>query len=107
MIQTPFLSDAYVRSVLTRKIAALEVSTRRSGSQSQVRQLNGLMRTYHGILTPTMTPETGLEVLSDVTGESSLNLESAMVRRQQLMSTLTNIMKKTADAAASITANIK
>lgn len=49
-MSTPFLNDALVRSTLTRKIAALETSTQRGPSKSQVKQLNDLTGTYHGIL---------------------------------------------------------
>jgi hypothetical protein len=97
-MSTPFLNDAYVRSVLTRKIAVLETSTRRRPSQSQVNQLNALTQTYHGILaTPDMKPETALEVLLDVSEDKA----------SHSMSTLSTLLKKAAQTAESITQNIK
>ena len=105
---TPFLNDALTRSILTRKIAALETSTRRRPSQSQVKQLNDLTWTYHGILaTPDMKPETALDVLSDVSQDNTLVLQDARERQQALMSTLSTLLKKAAQTAESITQNIK
>jgi hypothetical protein len=105
-MSTPFLNDALVRSVLTRKIAALETSTRRSPSQKQVKQLNDLTGTYHGIIsTPNMKPETAMEVLSDASQDSSIELQYA--RHKQQTSTLSTLLKKAAETAASITQNIK
>ena len=107
-MSTPFLNDAFVRSVLTRKIAVLETSTRRSRSQKQVDQLNALLETYHGIVsTPDMKPETALKVLSDVSKDASLALQIAMDRRSKSISTLSTLLKKAAETAASITQNIK
>jgi hypothetical protein len=107
-MSNPFLNAAYVRSVLTRKIAALEASTRRKPSQPQVKQLNRLTRTYHGSLAaPDMKPETALEVLSDVSVDRSVELLYARPQRQTLVSTLSTLLKKAAQTAESITQNIK
>jgi hypothetical protein len=118
---TPFLNDALVRSALTRKIAALETSTRRNPSQSQVNQLNDLKRTYHGILTPSMKPETALGVLSKLAqpspgqltqaGDNSphrgLTLQNAMEQQQRRIQTLSNVMKTMHDTSKSIIQNLK
>jgi hypothetical protein len=97
-MSTPFLNDAFVRSVLTRRIAVLESSTRRRPSQKRVKRLNALTQTYHGILaTLNMTPETTLEVLSDLSEDKA----------SHSMSTLSTLLKKAAETSASITQNIK
>jgi len=107
-MSTPFLNDALVRSVVTRKIAALETSTRRGRSQKQVSQLNDLVGAYHGIVsTPNMKPETAMEVLSDAAQDKNLFLQNALLRQQQYISTLSNVMKQQHDTAASIIANLK
>ena len=105
---TPFLNDALVRSVLTRKIAVLETSARRGRSQKQVSQLNSLLGTYHGIVSsPNMTPETALGVLSDASQDKNLFLQDALRRQQEAISTLSNVMKQQHDTAASIIANLR
>ena len=102
-MSTPFLNDAFVRSALTRKIAALETSTRRSRSQKRVKQLNALWGTYHDIVsTPNMTPETALEVLSDLSED-----KASQDKTSHSMSTLSTLLKKAAQTAESITQNIK
>lgn len=125
-MSTPFLNDAYVRSVLTRKIALLETSTRRRPSQSQVKQLNDLTQTYHGILaTPTMQPETALGVLTkiappsanqpaqtgDVSPYQGLAFQRAEQRQQQqqqmMMQTLSNMLKASHETSMSIIQNLR
>ncbi len=121
-MSTPFLNDAFVRSALTRKIAALETSTRRSPSQSQVNQLSNLTRAYHGILaTPNMQPDAALGVLSKIAPPSpkqlsrkrddekdaSLALQIAMEKQQHQMQTLSNMMKTMHDTSSSIIQNLK
>jgi putative addiction module CopG family antidote len=48
-----------------------------------------------------------LDSLSEMGEMDSLRLQMAMDRLSKLMSTLSNILKKTSDTAASITQNIK
>ena len=122
MIRTPFLNDALVRSALNRRRAALEASIRRNPSQPEVSQLRELTRTYHGILgTPTMKPETALDVLSKLTPPSStkppstrdqfrnasLDLQQATQMQQRQIQTLSNIMKTMHDTSSSIIQNLK
>jgi len=114
MSPTPFLNDALIRSALTQKIAALETSTRRNPSQSQVNQLNDLTQTYHGILaTPKMQPETALGVLSKIAPPSpeqlnsagddaqlaNVDLQNVLQKQQQLIQMLSNVSKMIHDSA--------
>jgi hypothetical protein len=124
-MSTPFLNDAFVRSALTRKIAALETSTRRSPSQKQVKQLNDLMGTYHGILsTPNMKPETALGVLSKIVPPSpgqpttqigqaissvgddaqlaNIDLPNVLQKQQQMIQMMSNISKVLHDTAMAV-----
>jgi hypothetical protein len=114
MAPTPFLNDALVRSVLTRKLAALETSTQRNPSQPQVSQLNDLTQTYHGILaTSGMQPKTALGVLSKIAPPEEdlkdwgLAFQLAAAKRHQQYSTLSNIMKSFSDTSASLVQNLK
>jgi hypothetical protein len=107
-MSNPFLNAAYVRSVLTRKIGALEASTQRKPSQSQVKQLNRLTQTYHGILaTPSMQPETALEVLTDVSAGNTVPSQADQQAQQKLMETLSNMMKKQHETAKGIIQNLR
>jgi hypothetical protein len=107
-MSTPSLNDAFVRSKLTRKIAALEASTRRNPSQSQVSKLNNLTRIYHGILaTPKMQPETALDVLSECSSTLRMALQAKMDLQQKLLQTLSNVMRKSHDTSSSIIQNMK
>jgi hypothetical protein len=116
MIPTPFLNDALIRSALTRMIAALETSTRRNPSQSQINQLNDLRRAYYGILTSNMKPETALGVLSKIAPPSpeqlnsvgddsnlgNIDLQNVLQKQQQMIQTLSNLSKMMHDTAMSI-----
>jgi hypothetical protein len=106
-MSTPFLADAFVRSALTRMIAALETSTRRNPSQKQVNQLNDLRRIYHGILTSKMTPETALGVLSKIAPPSPLDaFEKFDQKCNQLFNMLSTVMKNEKEMQSAISRNL-
>lgn len=107
MIPTPFLNDALIRSALTRMIAALETSTRRNPSQSQINQLNDLRRAYYGILTSNMKPETALGVLSKIALPSPLDaFEKFDQKCNQLFNMLSTVLKNEKEMQSAIGRNL-